>query len=160
MLHRLRQFATAGRPPTAADYALGRAWLKDPLFQLFTGQHPRDIAHTAATARWLIERGHDDPALIQAALLHDIGKGEQRRLDRAAAVLATATRSERILGAADSRLATRRAIERTRIHADAGAHQLIARGADDRVVELTRAHHDPPGTDTVLALLQEADNAT
>ncbi len=160
MLHRIRQFATAGRPPTLGDYDLGRRWLLPFLFELFAAQHPRDIAHTAATARWLIDRGHDDQDTIQAALLHDVGKGDQRRIDRASSVLARASRLEWLVASEGSRLPLRRAVARTRSHAEAGASALEAAGAPLRVIELTRRHHDPPGPDPVLALLQEADTAT
>lgn len=56
-----------------------------------------------------------------------------------------------------SRFALRRALARTRDHSTAGATELKARGAPERVVELTLNHHGPPGNDTMLALLQQAD---
>src|SRR5207249_1046448 len=88
MLRRLAQFAEAGRRPDLRDFDLAREHLTPPLFALFAAQHPRDIVHAAECARWLLRRGISNPELIAAALLHDIGKGTQRRWDRTAAVLA------------------------------------------------------------------------
>lgn len=155
--HRARQFLAAGRSPTAGDFALAREHLEPDLFVLFARQHPRDIVHAAATARWLLTRGYSHPELVAAALLHDIGKGEQRRIDRAAHVVAEAAGVAGRAAQPRSRFALRRALARSRDHSAAGAAELRAKGAAARVVELTLNHHSPPGNDTMLALLQQAD---
>jgi len=155
--HRARQFLDAGRTPTAGDFALAREYLEPDLLVLFARQHPRDIVHAAATARWLLTRGYSHRELIAAALLHDIGKGEQRRIDRAVYVVADSTGLAGRFAQPRSRFAIRRALARTRDHSSAGAAELKARGAPERVVELTLNHHGPPGNDTMLALLQQAD---
>lgn len=157
MRERLRQFREAGQVPDPADYEIARAHLPGPLFGLFAAQHPRDIVHSAGTARWLIERGYDDADLIIAALLHDIGKGEQRRSDRVAYVIAGHTGLARALGKSASRLELRRAIARSLEHSEAGALLMAEAGASERAVNLTRLHHAPSGQDPVLALLQQAD---
>ena len=155
---RLRQFADAGRVPGAAEHALSREYLHGPLLDLFVGQHPRDIVHAAATARWLLDRGHDDAVLVRAALLHDIGKGDQRRLDRVAHVTASRLRLGAFAGDRGSRLRLRRALARSRDHSELGAALLLAAGAEPRLVELTRLHHSTASaSDPVLALLQVAD---
>jgi hypothetical protein len=156
---RIRQFRHAGGHPVEADYALARDWLSPPLVELFEGQHPRDIVHSANTARWLLERGHDDPDLVAAALVHDVGKGEQRRLDRTVYVLACHARCAHALGATSSRFEVRRAVARTLAHSETGAFALEVAGASGRVVELTLRHHESAGDDPMLALLQEADAA-
>jgi putative nucleotidyltransferase with HDIG domain len=160
MWGRVRQFREAKKPPSPGDFALAEAHLSGPLLDLFRRQHPRDIVHAAATARWLIERGHNDPDLLTAALLHDIGKGHQRRRDRAGYVLASAVRGAKLLASQDSRFELRRAVARSLSHAESGAGALTAVGASPRVVDLTLRHHSPPGSDTMLALLQEADAAS
>jgi hypothetical protein len=159
MRQRFRQFREAGRKPSEADVALAGSHLLEPLLGLFLGQHPRDIVHAAATARWLIERGHDDPDLIAAALLHDVGKGHQRRADRVVYVVAARLRLANLIAAPRSRFETRRAVARSLSHSETSAELLMLAGASGRVVELTRGHHSPPGPDTMLALLQQADAA-
>ena len=161
MWARVRQFREATKLPSPEDFALAaEAQLAGPLLDLFRQQHPRDIVHAAATARWLIERGHTDPELIAAALLHDVGKGHQRRRDRAGYVLANAVRGAKLLAGPGSRFEFRRALARGLAHSESGARALADAGASPRVVDLTRRHHSPPGSDTMLALLHEADAAS
>jgi hypothetical protein len=112
-----------------------------------------------ATARWLSDRGHSDPGLLAAALLHDVGKGPQRPLDRVAFVAASAIGAASRAASATSRFELRRALARTVAHADVGARLLSASGASAAVVNLTRAHHAASANDPVLALLQLADAA-
>jgi HD domain len=157
---RFRQFRHAGGHPVEGDFALARQFLTQPLMELFEGQHPRDIVHSADTARWLLERGHDDPDLVAAGLLHDIGKGEQRRFDRTVYVLASHARVVRRLGATGSRFEVRRAVARTLTHSETGAFALEMAGASGRLIELTLRHHEAAGDDRVLALLQQADAAS
>lgn len=160
MRQRLRQFFEAGRQPTEGDWALARSYLSPPLFELFAAQHPRDVVHGAATARWLLDRGHDDADLLTAALAHDIGKGPQRRLDRVAFVAAGALGVAGLAADTGSRFELRRALERTRTHSETGAGLLEQAGASPRAVALTRAHHAARPDDPVLALLQRADAAS
>jgi putative nucleotidyltransferase with HDIG domain len=157
---RIRQFREATVEPTETDFGLARAWLEGDLLRLFEAQHPRDIVHTAATARWLLERGHDDRELVQAALLHDIGKGRQRRRDRVAYVVLSEVRLVRRVASEGSRFELRRAVARSLSHSTTGAEMLRRAGAPPRVVELTARHHGSPGGDPVLALLQQADAET
>lgn len=159
MLRRVRQFRDASIPPSADDYALARRWLAPTLLALFKAQHPRDVVHAANTARWLLSRGHPDPELVAAALLHDVGKGEQRRRDRVAAVVAGWARLGRHLASPASRFEMRRAAHRSAIHSRTGAERLRTAGASARVVELVGRHHAKAGDDGMLALLQQADAA-
>lgn len=146
--------------PSAADYAAAQEILAPALFALFEAQHPRDIVHSARTAQWLIERNQDDRELLAAALLHDIGKGEQRRPDRVIYVLASELRVADLVGSGRSRYAMRRAVARSRVHSERGAVLLERAGASERVVALTRLHHSEPGQDGILRLLQAADAAS
>jgi putative nucleotidyltransferase with HDIG domain len=160
VLQRFRQFRESSRLPAARDYEVARRILAPPLFALFEAQHPRDIVHSARTADWLLVRGVQDIDLLAAALLHDIGKGEQRRRDRVAFVLAHRARADRLLAARRSRFEVRRALARSRSHSEEGARALERAGATPRVVELTRLHHALPKGDVMLALLQQADSET
>ena len=160
MLHRVRQVREASLPPSADDLALAREVLADGLLALFHRQEARDQRHSANSARWLLERGHDDDHdLLVAALLHDAGKGAQRTRDRVAHVL-TEWLPDTLVVAEHSRFEMRRALARSRAHSEIGADLLVAAGASPRVVELTRLHHRPAGRDAMLALLQRADAAT
>lgn len=158
MRQRIRQFAGASRKPGDADIRLAMDWLNGPLLTLFLRQHPRDIVHTAATARWLLDRGHADPDLVVAALLHDTGKGDQRTRDRVAYVLASWAGIADRLASARSRFRMRRAIARSLVHAVTGARMTERAGAPARVSDLIARHHDPVGPDAMLGLLQEADS--
>ncbi len=156
---RIRQFRHTNVVPCEADFALAREWLAPLLFALFANQHPRDIVHSANTARWLLHRGHRGPDLVVAALLHDIGKGQQRRGDRVVYVVADQLGLTRTVANSRSRIELRRAIARTADHSASGAHTLLEAGATARAVDLTRRHHEPAGDDPMLALLQQADAA-
>lgn len=160
MHQRVRQFREASVRPSAADYALAQESLAPPLLALFKAQHERDIVHSARTARWLIDRGHGDAGLIAAALLHDVGKGQQRRRDRVAYVAAGWLRADSRLGAQASRFELRRAVERSRTHCETGAAMLVQANAPERVVDLVRRHHSTAAGDVMLALLQQADAAS
>lgn len=160
MTQRIRQFMEAGRAPSDSDWEIARTRLDENLFALFARQHPRDVVHAATTARWLLARGYDNPDLIAAALLHDIAKGQQRRLDRVAWVATGWVRLAPILADPRSRLELRRAMARTRDHSRVGAEMLAAAGAAPRVVGLTARHHGPTGEDPLLDLLQQADAAS
>jgi putative nucleotidyltransferase with HDIG domain len=157
---RVRQLREATATPGESEWSLAREWLSSNLFDLFAAQHPRDIVHAANTARWLLEHGERDQTLIEAALLHDIGKGPQRRRDRILWVLADSVRAGRVAASPHSRFETRRAMERTRTHSASGAAMLERAGADTRTVNLTLHHHESGGSDPVLALLQRADAAS
>ena len=160
MLARVRQFREASAGPAQQDFDLAEQHLSDSLFQLFLEQDPRDIRHAALTTRWLIERGQTDTELIQAALLHDVGKGRQRRWDRVAYVVCDWLGVRRQMASERSRFELRRAIYRSLKHAAFGAAVLTEAGASERVVELTRLHHVARPRDAMLRRLNEADAAS
>lgn len=157
--HRIRQFREAALAPSPDDLALAGAHLDGELLRLFQTQHPRDIRHSARTARWLLERGHSGRDIILAALLHDVGKGAQRRRDRVAHVLGGVTGIGNRLADPRSRFEVRRAVYRSLQHSEAGSRLVAEAGAPARVTALTRLHHAPAAGDPVLALLQQADAA-
>lgn len=79
-LYRSYQFfaavkASLPRQLSPADTALMRAVLPAPAQQeLFNRMPPNDRRHAIAVARTLQQAGHTEPALLQAALLHDVAK--------------------------------------------------------------------------------------
>jgi hypothetical protein len=159
MRQRVCQFIDAGVQPGDEDFALAREWLAPPLLDLFAAQHPRDVVHAVRTARWLLERGHIEADLVVAALLHDAGKGRQRRFDRVAWVLAESARLGSFGASERSRLEVRRAMARSRSHSWTSAELMRGAGASRTAVRLVRFHHRASASDPVLALLQEADAA-
>lgn len=160
MRERIRQWATVADLPSKEDFAFAEEVLDERLFALFVRQHPRDVLHGVKCAWWLIDHGSRDLDLVTAALVHDIAKGEQRRRDRVAYVLASDLGVARWLGEQKSQYALRRAVWRSLTHSERGALMLERAGADEEVVQLTLLHHSDPGDDPVLALLQQADSAT
>lgn len=64
--------AKAHRPDTDG----ARDLLPPPLFELFSRMAPEDQRHGLEVLAILEERGASDPLLLQAALLHDLGKAD------------------------------------------------------------------------------------
>lgn len=159
MWQRVTQFRDAGAQPTERDLAFASARLTPGAFKLFLAQHPRDIVHSVNTARWLVSRGYDNADLLAAALLHDVGKGHQRRLDRVAYVVSEWLNLERLAGDHRSRSEIRRALARSRDHSEAGAQLVREAGVSERIIELILNHHAEADGDAMLALLQQADAA-
>jgi hypothetical protein len=138
------------------------ARLLPPLaLQLFESMSLADQAHCLRVYRGLLARGCRDQDLLQAALLHDAGKGDGRvpfwtrplivlgrrcapRLLRRIAVYPTSSlpRWRRALGAAWW-------------HAEVGASLAAAAGLSERVVLYIRTHHQPAGPAAELHLVDE-----
>tara|TARA_B110000263_G_C15244181_1_gene480882 strand:+ start:484 stop:969 length:486 start_codon:yes stop_codon:yes gene_type:complete len=155
---RIRQFREASLQPNAEDLELAQKLLDEPILSLFLSQNLRDQRHGARTAHWLISKGENNSELLIAALIHDIGKGHQRTRDRVVHVLTSWSKTGKLVEAKTSSFEMRQAIARSRNHSELGAQQLKQSGVSNRVIELTRLHHTPPETDTMLALLQCADS--
>ena len=89
--HRVAQFAWALRayftPESVSD---AEAVLPGPLFALFQKMSRAEQARSLRVMRWLQEGAATQPELLQAALLHDVGKTRfpLRLWERAAIVLA------------------------------------------------------------------------
>ncbi|MDQ7028645.1 MAG: HD domain-containing protein, partial [Ardenticatenia bacterium] len=60
--------------PSPEDEALAVEVLPPALLTLYHRMSPRDRAHAARVCRSLLRDGVDEPVLLQAALLHDVGK--------------------------------------------------------------------------------------
>jgi hypothetical protein len=159
---------------SAADWARRRSAVRSadravdeasPLVGLFLAMARADQLHGIAAAHALEEAGFSEPALLGAALLHDVGKtvappGILARVvtvlgERAAPVLARrwACWAE---GDAIPR-GLRRGFVVRRHHPAWGAALVDAAGAPERMTMWIRRHHDPPEGDTYLAALQRAD---
>ncbi len=165
--YRVRQgICYVAERPTPEDEALAAALLPPPLLALYARMAPRDQAHAARVCRALRQKGVDDPILLQAALLHDVGKtGGIPLLYRVLYVLVGRWAPWLL----------QRLEQRSRVpallcplvqlarHPEIGAELAARAGASPDVVALIRWHQDGRGAPEhlreALHLLQSVDDA-
>lgn len=148
----------AGRE--VGDQAVLEAYLGPAERELFLRQRVADQRHSIDLGERLRRDGHDDPELLRAALLHDIGKALgvlpvpcRVVYSFCAAYLPSAARW---LGE-DGRSGWRRPFYLARHHAVLGAEAARQVGSNPRVVGLI-AGHEEPGTDHLSRLLYLYDS--
>jgi hypothetical protein len=132
---------------------------------LFRAMPGHDRQHALNVVRALQQRGHDEPDLLAAALLHDVGKavprgGRVRIGHRVAVVLMHAfwpALLERL--AREDAVGWRRPFYVQQHHAAISAQLAQEAGCSPVTVDLIRHHEDAPGPadDSLLAALQAAD---
>jgi len=134
------------RPP---DLTYVRTRLPNPaLVALFTRMSRADQHHGIAVARTLEDRGHTDPDLIAAALLHDVGKIRARGSVWARVMVVL---GEWLLPRAAARWGEGRAkgLRRPFVvrqqHPMWGAEMAQRAGAPPVTVRLIRSHHNLSG---------------
>lgn len=156
----VRGFRTTLSPE---EIAAARRLLGARELQLFAGLHPRDRRHSMNVMRWLEASTRPSRELLVAALLHDVGKGQLRVLDRVAYVTLNAISPQFLDGIArEHGPRWRQGLWRLRHHARLGAERLIEAGSSPRVVELVAAHIGTDGaeqTSEQLTWLRSADAA-
>jgi putative nucleotidyltransferase with HDIG domain len=150
------------RPVDASkDLPYVRARLSPQLQALFRRLPRVEQHHGIAVARTLEAQGHDDPDLLTAALLHDVGKIKHppRLWERVLVVLGEhyVPQLARRWSEGSPRGLRRGFVVRRR-HPQWGAELVADAGGAARVVSLIRRHHAPPGDDAALAALQAVDN--
>jgi hypothetical protein len=151
-LYRVRQFFNALgayiRPLTAAERAEARAWLPRTAWPLFDAMPRNDQRHSLNVLRSLRTAGHRDPALLQAALLHDVAKstGGVTLLHRVAVVLLKGVRPDwadrMVRTAPPARDNLRYPFWAHANHPRLGAEMAAAAGCDPLAVTLIRRHQD------------------
>jgi hypothetical protein len=135
---------------------------------LFWAMPRYDRHHALKVFRTLQHQGHEEPDLLAAALLHDVGKtahpGPSPRLGhRVAVVLMRALVPgllERIVSGDSG--GWRRAFHYQLHHAEIGAVLAQEAGCSARTAELIRLHeeHSEPTADPLLVALRSADSAS
>lgn len=162
--HRVRQFFRALAARVAPEeYSTLARYLSREQLALFYAMPINDQRHALNVLYQLLAAGHYRSHLLQAALLHDVGKaqGDLGLATRVAVVLL-----RRVDGRVVDRLASprgrrwRRALYVHAHHATLGAELAAAAGSAPEVVQLIRSH-GPGGkrwpTDDLARALHEAD---
>ena len=167
-VYRVRQFIQAAGAwirPARVEEALLARHLSPLAVDLFRAMSNQDRQHALIVFRTLQQQGYDDPDLLAAALLHDVGKGVPpgggpRLWHRVAVVLLHALWPSLLerLGAEDQG-GWRRPFYIQQHHAALGAELARQAGCSPVTIDLIRRHEDPPdqGDDPLLAALQAAD---
>jgi hypothetical protein len=173
--YRVRQFAQAlrarRRGPDDRGLALARRSLPDSGWRLFRGMPHSDQVHALKVWSALKAAGFDDPALAQAALLHDVAKhlGGVTLFHRVVVVLIKAfvPGAWRRLKASPepSRRSLFYALWAHANHPATGAQLAADAGCREQAVSLIRRHQEtvsagqpPSREDELLLALQRADD--
>ncbi len=151
-------FWTSFRP---VDVAYAARHLDPALLRLFRRMSRPEQHHGIAICRTLEARGHSDPDLLVAALLHDVGKiqAPPRLWDRVIAVLGEHFAPQRAACWSQGEpRGLRRGLVVRRMHPEWGALLAEEANATPRAVALIRRHHELAGEDLELAALQAMDS--
>jgi hypothetical protein len=162
--------ALTPRPLDVADRAILTATLPPGGQALFAAMAHRDQRHSLSVYHALRARGHTDPELLAAALLHDSGKGGGRvRLwmrptivllrGGAPALLTWLARPSGASVITDTGSGVprwRRPFYYAWHHAEIGAALAARAGLSARVALLIRTHHDPGGPAAELHAVDDA----
>ena len=178
--YRVRQFVNALdayiRPLTPGERAEAQAWLPESAWPLFDAMPRNDQRHSLNVLRTLHAAGHSEPALMQAALLHDVAKssGGVTLFHRVAVVLIKIVWPDWFARVAQA-LAPPRSDPRYPFwahanHPQLGAELAAAAGCDPLAVTLIRQHQETgrgaagplregeAEVDLLLTALQAADD--
>lgn len=156
--YRASQFAKGLLGPSRQDDTLALAILPSSLRPLYRNMNGYGRRHAVDVLRSLQQQGWQDPALFQAALLHDIGKGNQPLLLRVAVVLI-----EQLAPRLIPRLGSKPSgpwgfLYRDRMHAQVSADLVVLAGGDPEVAEIIAAHYDRDPADPRIQALQAVDD--
>ena len=167
--YRVWQFRKSlGGSPTPDDWKIIESYLTPQELKLFTQLAVPDQNHSLRVLKVLYKQGEDDPDLLKAALLHDIGKTRYplRRWERVFAVLLMGLFPKRVkVWGGGKPTGLRRPLVVIQQHPIWGAEIAQEVGCSQRTIWLIKNHEmkNPEGSTQVLDLsllkkLQEADN--
>jgi hypothetical protein len=144
--YRTRQFLNAlWGGPKPAQLELARQRLTPAQFDLFQRLQPSEMSHALTMCEHLVAQGDDDPDLLAAALLHDIGKVRHplRIWERILIVLGQKVFPQRSArwGVGEPR-GWRRAFVVAAQHPAWGAKMVAMVGASPLVLAMIRYHQD------------------
>lgn len=170
LAYRTSQFFRTIISRTASqDIDLVKTHLSPSLFQLFRAMSPPDQAHAIRVLRFLIAKRESHPALLAAALLHDVGKSKvtPRIWDRVLAVVIPWFFPDAALrwGRGEPR-GWRMPFVIAAQHPQWGSDMIDNAGGEDELVDLVRRHQEPPGEgseddlERMLHRLQKADRVS
>jgi len=168
-LYRVQQFARAAGAwvrPAQIDEVLISRYLSPAGIELFRAMSGYDRRHALAVFHTLRAEGQNEPDLLVAALLHDVGKTVHptagvRLWHRVASVLLRRLRPALLDQISQDRPGTwRQPFFVQQNHAAISAELAEQVGCSDRVVGLIQHHEDPPGVedDALLSALKAADS--
>ena len=154
-VYRVRQFgnalATCGRPLAEVEQAEVRVWLPAAAWPMFDAMPHNDQHHSLNVLRSLRAAGHTEPALMQAALLHDVAKsaGRVTLFHRVAVVLIKIVwpgwLARMAQAPAPARSDPRHPLWAHANHPYLGAEMAAAAGCDPLAVTLIRQHQETGG---------------
>lgn len=168
-VYRVRQFlraAAAWVRPAPVDQELLERYLAPGAVALFRAMPGYDRQHALAVFCAVQAAGRDEPDLLAAALLHDVGKSRSggtgiRLWHRVAAVLLRAVWPASLARLGQNRPGSwRRPFFVQQNHASLGAELARQAGCSPETVHLIRCHEERDGrpADPLLAALQAADS--
>jgi hypothetical protein len=160
IVYRVRQFwRTISLKTDPYEFEQVKAILTEGQWELFLHLQPVEQSHAMAVYGKLLEQGENQPDLLIAALLHDVGKLRYRMnpIERTMVVLVKAVMPDQAqwLGSLppdgwDNLPGWRKAFIVAAQHADWGADMAREVGASPLAESLIRKHHDPTGQDAEI----------
>jgi hypothetical protein len=164
-LWQVRQQIGSSTPLSPEEDVEVASWLPPSAFTLFKTMSPADQQHSLRVCRGLQHNDCQDPDMLAAALLHDVGKAQGRVpfWTRPAIVLGKAFAPAHLkrLAVAPSALPSqgaprwRRSLSYAWWHAEVGAELATAAGLSEQAVLYIRTHHQPNGPAAALHAVDE-----
>lgn len=170
-VYRVQQFIRAVGAwfwPEEIEETLLSRYLSPRGVDLFRTMPRYDQQHALSVYQTLEQQGHEEPDLLAAAWLHDVGKtaprsGGVRLWHRVAVVLMRAFWPGLLEQVGQDRPESwRQPFYVQQHHAAIGAELALQAGCSLTTVDLIRRHEDPPGQadDALLVALRAADGAS